>query len=121
MHDRKQAGLFVVGLLGRACVRKQARDVRLAFEKRRRRARREQGIELAVAQHLDQRLARLERPEVETRNSLERRALAAARLLLAAVAPVDLVRLDAVFVLQHAAHPDHRRDLIFRQPDALAA
>ena len=27
----------------------------------------------------------------------------------------------AVFVLHHAAHPDHRGDLIFRQADALAA
>ncbi len=34
---------------------------------------------------------------------------------------MDLGRLHAVFVLHHAAHPDHRRDLVFRQADALAA
>src|SRR4029079_692302 len=55
------------------------------------------------------------------RDRLERGALAAAGLLLAAIAPMNLVRFDAVFVLQHAAHPDHRCDLIFRQPDSLAA
>src|SRR5262249_2886697 len=46
---------------------------------------------------------------------------AAPGLLLPTVAPMDLVRLDAVFVLHHAAHPDHRGDLIFREADALAA
>src|SRR5262249_6314533 len=44
-----------------------------------------------------------------------------ARLLLAAIAPMDLCRLDAIFVLHHAAHPDHGRDLIFGHADALAA
>src|SRR5262249_13569828 len=51
---------------------------------------------------------------------LERRALVAACLLLAAAAPMGLRRLPALFVLQHAAHPDHGGDLIFRQTDALA-
>ena len=91
------------------------------LQERRRPARGEQRVELAVAQHVDQRLVRLERLEVEARDRLERRALVPARLLLAAVAPVDLGRLHAVFVLQHAAHPDHRRDLVFGQADALAA
>src|SRR4029453_15942015 len=110
-----------VGLLGRASVRKEARDVWLAVEEGRWRARREQRIELAVAQHVDQRLPGLERLEVEAGDGLERRPLAAAGLLLPAVAPMDLVGPHAVFVLHHAAHPDHRRDLIFGQADALAA
>src|SRR5262245_20487902 len=33
---------------------------------------------------------------------------------------MDIRRRHAVFVLQHAAHPDHGGDLIFRQADALA-
>ena len=121
MHDREQAGLLVVGLLGLARIGEQSRNMRLAVEERRRRARREQRVELAVAQHLDQRLPGLERLEVEAGDVLERRTLAAAGLLLPAVAPMDLVRLHAVLVLHHPAHPDHRGDLIFRQADALAA
>ena len=95
--------------------------MRLAGEERRRRARREQRIELAVAQHADQRLVLGDRLQIEARDRLERRALAAAGLLLPAAAPMDLRRLHAVFVLHHAAHPDHGGDLVFRQPDALAA
>ena len=91
------------------------------LQERRRPARREQRIELTVAEHVYERLMRFERLEVQARDRLERRALVPARLLLAAVAPMDLVGLHAVFVLQHAAHPDHGRDLVFGQADALAA
>ena len=121
MHDRKQLRLLVIGLLRRARVRKQPRDVRLAPQKRRRRARREQRIQLALAQHADQRLVAFERLEIEAGDRLERGALAAPGLLLPAVAPMDFGRLDAVFVLHQAAHPHHRGDLIFGQADALAA
>ena len=85
-------GLLVVGLLGRARVGKQPRDVRLAAQERRRRARREQRVELAVAQHADQRLVLADRLEVEARDRLERRALVASGLLLAAAAPMDVGR-----------------------------
>jgi hypothetical protein len=64
---------------------------------------------------------RFKRLEIEPRDRLERRAFVPPRFLLPAVAPMDFGRLHAVFVLQHAAHPDHRRDLIFGQADALAA
>ena len=53
-------------------------------------ARREQCVELAVAQHADQRLILADRLQVETRDRLERGALVAAGFLLAAAAPVDL-------------------------------
>jgi hypothetical protein len=49
MHDRKQAGLLEVGPLGRADVWKQPLDMRLFLEEGRRRARREQRVEFAVA------------------------------------------------------------------------
>src|SRR5580658_10583175 len=95
--------------------------MRLAGEERRRRPRREQRVELAVALHADQRLVMRDRLQIEARDRLQWRALFAAGLLLAAASPMDLRRRHAVFVLHHAAHPDHRGDLIFRYADALAA
>src|SRR6266853_1212577 len=68
-----------------------------------------------ASQHADQGLFLADRLKIEPGDRLERRALGAARLLLAAAAPTDVGRLDAVFVLPHAAHPHPRGDLIFRQ------
>ncbi len=48
-------------------------------------------------------------------------ALVAAGILQAAPAPFDVGRRDPVFVLQDAPDPDIGGDLIFRQPDRLAA
>ena len=121
VHDRKQLGLLVVGDFRLAGVGKQPRDMRLAGKERGRRARGEQRIKFAVAQHADQRLVVRDGFQVEARDRLERRAFLAAGLLLAAAAPMNFRRLHAVFVLHHAAHPDHRGDLIFRHADALAA
>src|SRR3979490_3260847 len=45
-------------------------DVRLAAQERRRRARREQGVELAVAQHADESLLLADRLQVEPGNRL---------------------------------------------------
>src|SRR5437764_3581153 len=95
--------------------------MRLAIEEGRGRARREQGIELAVPQHADEGLLRTERLEIEPRDRLEGGPLSAPGLLLAAVAPMDLVWRYAVFMLQHAAHPHHGRDLVLGQTDPLAA
>src|SRR5712691_5085394 len=120
VHDREKAGLLKVGLLRLARVREQARDVRLAGKERRRRARREQGIELAGLEHADQRLVRTDRLQVEAPDRLERRALLPSRLLLSAAAPVDVRGKDAVFVLHHPPHPDHGGDLILGQADAFA-
>jgi len=93
----------------------------LAADEGRWRACREQRVQFAVAQHADQRAVVADRFEVEAGDRLERRAFAPARLLLAAAAPVDFLRRDAVLVLEHAAHPHHRGDLVFGQADALAA
>ncbi len=67
MHQREHLGLLAVGLLGRARVGKQPPDVRLAAQERRRPARREQRIKLAVAQHADQSLLLADRLQVEAR------------------------------------------------------
>src|SRR6185312_16677897 len=80
----------------------------------------EEGVELARFEHAGQRLVGRDSLEVEAGNGGERRALAAAGLLLAALAPFDVGRLDAVLVLHDAALPDHGGDLIFRHADALA-
>jgi hypothetical protein len=121
MHDRKQACLLEIGHLGMPRILEQPRDMRFAAQERRRRARREKPIELAVAQHANERLALVDRLEVEARDWFERRALAAARLLLTAAAPMDFVRRNAVFMLHQAAHPYDRGDLILRHANALAA
>ena len=121
MHEREHARLLVIGLLGFERIGEKPLDVRLAAQERGGRPRREQRVELAIAQHADQRLLFADRLEVEPGDRLERRALSPPRLFLAAAAPMDFGGLDAVFVLQHAAHPHHRGDLIFRQADALAA
>ena len=94
--------------------------MRLAAQERGGPARREQRVELAVAQHPDQGLLLADRLEVEAGNRLERGALVAARLLLAAAAPMDVGRFHAILVLHDAAHPHHRGDLVLGQPDALA-
>src|SRR5262249_58172224 len=88
VHEREHARLVVVGLLGLARIGKQPLDVRLAAQERGGRARREQRVELAVAQHADQRVLLADRLEVEAGDRLERRALRAPRLLLAAAAPM---------------------------------
>src|SRR5712671_4502331 len=54
------------------------------------------------------------------RDRLERRALVAPGLLLAAAAPMDASREHVVFMLHDAAHPDHSGDLVFRHADTLA-
>src|SRR5262249_14771187 len=120
VHEREHAGLFVVGLLGFARVGEQPFDVRFAAQERRGRPRREQRVQLAIPQHTDERLLFADGFEVEARNRLERGALVASRFFLTAAAPMDLLRQHAVFVLQHAAHPDHGGDLIFRPANPLA-
>ena len=60
------------------------------------------------------------RLQIDIRRKLEVRALLAAGLLDAAVAPADFGRFHAVLVLQDAADPDVGGDLVFRQADGLA-
>jgi hypothetical protein len=120
MHDREQTRLLVIGPLGGAGIGKKPRDVRLAFDERRWRSGGKERVEFAVSEHVHQRLVVADRLKIESRDRSERRALMPARLLLPAAAPMNFRRQHAVFMLQHAAHPDHCRDLIFGHADAFA-
>ncbi len=120
MHDREHAGALVVVHLDLPIVREQKADIGCAIHEGRYLACAEHCVELAVDQHLVERLARCNRLQVDAVAKLQRRALVAARLLLAAGAPMDIGRLYAVVFLEDAAHPDIGGLLIFRQADELA-
>jgi hypothetical protein len=101
--------------------RKEPCDVRFAVDERRRCPRGKERVKLALPKHGDERLIRTDRPQIESRDRFERRALMPAGLLLTAAAPMDFGRQHAIFVLDQTAHPYHGRDLIFRHANAFAA
>src|SRR5262249_58350801 len=99
MHEREHARLLVVGLLRLPRIGKESLDVGLAAQEGGGCPRREQRVELAVAQHADQRLLLADRLEVAAGARLVPRAPAAPRLLLTAAAPMDVGGRHTVFVL----------------------
>ena len=80
-----------------------------------------QRVQLASLEQLDESLVLGDRLEIDAVGQHQRRAFVPPGLLLSSRAPVDLVRLHAVLVLHHAAHPDRRGHLVFGQADRLAA
>src|SRR4029079_7580826 len=58
--------------------------------------------------------------QVDLRRQADLGALLAAGLLQAGAPPFDVARLDAVFLLQHAADPDVGSHLVFRHAERLA-
>jgi hypothetical protein len=77
-------------------------------------------IEPAVRQHAVQRLL-AERYERKPGRQIERKLVAPPRIGEPGLDPIDVLGGDAVLVLEIAAEPHHRRHLIFRHADALAA
>src|SRR5207245_8772860 len=117
VHDREHLRAPEIILLYRAEVREEARDVWRAAQKAGRRARADHAIELAGLEHRGQRLFLRDRLEVYFRRQLERRTLLAAGILDAAAAPAHIAHVHAVLVVQDAADPDVRGDLVFRQAE----
>src|SRR6266705_3438547 len=78
------------------------------------------GVELAVGDHLRERLLRTDTPHLEFRRQIERDLFLAAGLFLAS-GPVLAARgVDAVLVLQDSANPYGRGHLVLRHADSLA-
>src|SRR5467141_3253757 len=78
------------------------------------------GVELAVGDHLRERLLRTDAPHLEFRRQIERDLFLAAGLFLAS-GPVLAARgVDAVLVLQDSANPHGRGHLVLRDADSLA-
>src|SRR6266700_551357 len=80
----------------------------------------EHRVELARLQHARKRLVERNRSQLEAGNGLQRGALAASRLLDAALTPCYVGGADAIFVLHEATQPDDGGDLVFGQADELA-
>src|SRR2546425_4853282 len=120
VHDREHLRAPEIILLYRAEIGKQSRYVRRAAQKTGRRARADHAVELAGLEHRGQRLFLRYRLEVYFRRQLERGALFAAGILDAAAAPVHIAHVHAVLVVQDAADPDVRGDLVFGQAERLA-
>ncbi len=77
-------------------------------------------LDLALGQHVRQRFVGRDGAHAEFRRQVQRDLLLAAGILLAAGEILDAGGIDAVFVLQNAALPHRRGELIFRNADALA-
>src|SRR4030088_1881563 len=120
VHDRKDAGLLEIGGLDRGVIGKQPRPVGNAREEASRRASRDEAVDLARRQHLRQRAVIRDLDELDVGRQVDAGALLAAGFLEPAAPPFDAGGVDAVFVLQNAAHPDIGGHLIFGQPDGLA-
>ena len=121
VHDRKQPGLLEIGLLDRRIIRKQPADIRRAAQKAARRPRARAAPSISPFASMSE----IERSagtglKVDLRRQRDLGALLAAGLFQSAAPPFDVARLDAVFLLQHAAHPDIGGHLVFRQADRLA-
>src|SRR5499427_2222782 len=117
MHDREYARLAKISLLDGRIIREHAADMGCTVEKAGRRPRAEQAVDIAIGQHVGQGAVLRDRRVIDIGRQLDLCALAAPGLLEAAAPPFDVVRLDAVLVLQNAPDPDVRGHLVFGQPD----
>ena len=120
MHDGEDAGAFEIGLFLFHVIGKQPPYIGMALVETGRRARRYDGIDLARRQHVLEGRALGDRLQLQPLGRHEFGPLAATRLSQAAPAPADIGGLNAVIVLEDAAHPGHRRHLVFRRADDLA-
>ena len=75
---------------------------------------------LPSTNHCLERLVGRDGRRLDLRRQRHRHLLVPSRLLDAAGAPAQIGRADAVLVLQDAARPDRRRDLVFRHADDAA-
>ena len=119
VHDREHARALVVVRLDLPIVREHQADIGRAIDEGGDFAGAEHCIEFAVDKHLVQRLSGSDRLQVDIAAELQGRALVPARLFLAAGAPVNVGRIDAVLLLEDAAHPDVCGLLVFRKPTSL--
>jgi len=120
LHDREDPGAAVIILLQFDVIVEQAPYFFRIFVKRRRRAGRHQRIELAVSDHLRQRLGWPDGMKANGRRKIELDFLVAPGLFLAAGEMLDVRDPHAVVVGQDAADPHRRRHLVLRHADALA-
>ena len=114
VHDRVDPGAPVIVLLDLGIVGKQPAHLGRAAPERQRIVRRHHEVDLAALEQVAELGAgrRLGEPDVGRQ--------LAAEAVGAALHPFDVARLDAVFVLQQAAHIDCRGHAVFRHAAALA-
>src|SRR6185437_1750044 len=124
VHDRKDLGALEILGLDLAVIWKQADDVGVAAERlgnMRGDDRIDAALRLAVLEQLVERAAAAVLDEVDLLQERQHRRLAMrAGMLHRALDPVDLRKIDAVFMLQHAADPDRGGLDIERHADAPA-
>src|SRR5579885_1871642 len=121
VHDRKDAGALEIRFLDRRVVLEQPAHVWRAPQEAGGDARGHHRVDLAFLEHVRERAVAGDRPEVDAWRQIDRRALAAPRLLDAAAAPRDVRRLDAVVVLEEAADEDIGGLLVFGNAVGAAA
>src|SRR5690242_2451183 len=104
MHDRQDTRATVIVLFDLFIVRKQSRDRGRAVEKQLRDIERQQRVELARREHPLERLRAGEKIKPDVLGQIEGNQRRFDEGVEAAHEPVHVLRLDAVVVLQHAAH-----------------
>ncbi len=120
VHDRKHPGAFEPVGGRRLGIGEQPADVRRALEEARRRAGRDQAIDLAGLQHARQGLAGGGGVDAHAVRQVESGLLDPPGLLLAALHPPDVRRVDAVVVEQDGPGPDIGGELVLGDADPAA-
>lgn len=120
VHGRKNLRAAEVVFLDAPVIGEKARDVRHAALEARRCARADDCVELADFEHTRERFAVGHLPQVDLRRQLERRSLAPTGGLEPATAPTYGLGIQPIFVLEYAAYPDVRGDLVFGQADGFS-
>ena len=118
VHDRQNARAAVIIPLDLFIIREQPRDRRRAFVKQLRDVERQQRVELTCRKHPLQRLPSGEEIEPDVVRQIERDQRRLDEAVEPAHEPVHVLRLDAVIVLQHAAHEDEAGRAPLRRADA---
>src|SRR5262245_3686925 len=119
VHDRPHPGSPIVGLLHLEVIREQPHHVRVALQERVGRTRDQRAIDLARGDHLAQGLVAHAR-ELDPLRDGELDLLDAAGLVGAGLVPMDVLELDAVLIVEPAAHVDGGGVGPFRRADGLA-